>query len=228
MLRSAMRVAVEWHWRLTARQDASGRKGEDAARQQRAHLQRSAGITQTVRTEVLQRFMNNPGKNALAVHNGSQACPQTEKTRGNASQPAETTGRLPRAVVKVRVPRGPGAVEGERQLLVVLVLLTPHPEGGEHLSLHKAKKEVRIGPRLRQGPTPIHGTGSARACSAGSPACGDPQRRGLATPCPHCKHVAEPKTQGGRRKDSPKANTQEPHGPVSPVVSDPRATRPRP
>ena len=135
---------------------------------------------------------------------------------------------LPRAVVKVRVPRGPGAVEGERQLLVVLVLLTPHPEGGEHLSLHKAKKEVRIGPRLRQGPTPIHGTGSARACSAGSPACGDPQRRGLATPCPHCKHVAEPKTQGGRRKDSPKANKQEPHGPVSPVVSDPRATRPRP
>ena len=105
---------------------------------------------------------------------------------------------LPRAVVEVRVPRGPGAVEGERQLLVVLVLLTPHPEGGEHLSLHKAKKEVRIGPRLRQGPTPIHGTGSARACSAGSPACGDPQRRGLATPCPHCKHVAEPKTQGGR------------------------------
>ena len=57
---------------------------------------------------------------------------------------------LPRAVVKVRVPRGPGAVEGERQLLVVLVLLTPHPEGGEHLSLHKAKKGVRIGPRLRQ------------------------------------------------------------------------------
>ena len=43
-------------------------------------------------------------------------------------------GNLPRAVVKVRVPRRPGAVEGERQLLVVLVLLTPHPEGGEHLS----------------------------------------------------------------------------------------------
>ena len=43
---------------------------------------------------------------------------------------------LPRAVVEVRVPRGPGAVEGERQLLVVLVLLTPHPKGGEHLDLH--------------------------------------------------------------------------------------------
>ena len=39
---------------------------------------------------------------------------------------------LPGAVVKVGVPRGPGAVEGERELLVVLVLLTPHPEGGEH------------------------------------------------------------------------------------------------
>ena len=101
MLRSALRVAAEWHRRLTARQDASGRKGEDAARQQRAHLQRSAGITQTVRTEVLQRFMNNPGKNALAVHNGSQACPQTEKTRGNASQPekqlAAYHGRLSRS-----------------------------------------------------------------------------------------------------------------------------------
>ena len=45
-------------------------------------------------------------------------------------------GRLPRAVVEVRVPRGPGAVEGKGQLLVVLVLLTPHPEGGEHF-LHK-------------------------------------------------------------------------------------------
>ena len=101
MLRSALRVAAEWHRRLTARQDASGRKGEDAARQQRAHLQRSAGITQTVRTEVLQRFMNNPDKNALAVHNGSQACPQTEKTRGNASQPekqlAAYHGRLSRS-----------------------------------------------------------------------------------------------------------------------------------
>ena len=101
MLRSALRVAAEWHRRLTARQDASGRKGEDAARQQRAHLHRSAGITQTVRTEVLQRFMNNPGKNALTLHNGSQACPQTKKTRGNASQPEKQLvayhGRLSRS-----------------------------------------------------------------------------------------------------------------------------------
>ena len=43
---------------------------------------------------------------------------------------------LPGAVVKVGVPRGPGAVEGERELLVVLVLLTPHPEGGEHFDLN--------------------------------------------------------------------------------------------
>ena len=39
---------------------------------------------------------------------------------------------LPRPVVEVRVPRGPSAVEGERQLLVVLVFLAPHPKGGEH------------------------------------------------------------------------------------------------
>ena len=103
----------------------------EPARQQRAHLERRK---RRGRTEVPQRFMNNPGTNTLAVHNGSKACQQTGKTRGITSQPAETTGRLPRAVVKVRVPRRPGAVEGERQLLVVLVLLTPHPEGGEHLS----------------------------------------------------------------------------------------------
>ena len=42
-------------------------------------------------------------------------------------------GKLPRAVVKVGVPRGPGAVEGKGELLVVLVLLTPHPESREHL-----------------------------------------------------------------------------------------------
>ena len=48
--------------------------------------------------------------------------------------------RLPRAVVEVRVPRRPGAVEGKGQLLVVLVLLTPHPKGLEHFlhdTLHK-------------------------------------------------------------------------------------------
>jgi len=40
---------------------------------------------------------------------------------------------LPRAVVKVGVPRGPGAVEGEGELLMVLVLLAPHPQSLEHL-----------------------------------------------------------------------------------------------
>ena len=43
-----------------------------------------------------------------------------------------STGRLPRAVVEVGVPRRPGAVESERELLVVLVLLTPHPKSLEH------------------------------------------------------------------------------------------------
>jgi hypothetical protein len=53
-----------------------------------------------------------------------------------APRPVEPSiDNLPGAVVKVGVPRRPGAVEGERQLLVVLVLLTPHPEGGEHFGL---------------------------------------------------------------------------------------------
>ena len=49
--------------------------------------------------------------------------------------------RLPRAVVEIRVPRRPGAVEGERQLLVVLVFLTPHPEGGEHILTQETQGE---------------------------------------------------------------------------------------
>jgi len=48
---------------------------------------------------------------------------------------------LPRAVVEIRVPRRPGAVEGERQLLVVLVFLTPHPEGGEHILTQETQGE---------------------------------------------------------------------------------------
>ena len=47
---------------------------------------------------------------------------------------------LPRAVVEVRVPRGPGAVEGKGQLLVVLVFLTPHPEGSEHFDLGRKQE----------------------------------------------------------------------------------------
>jgi hypothetical protein len=50
---------------------------------------------------------------------------------------------LPGAVVKVGVPRGPGAVEGKGELLVVLVLLTPHPESREHL-LQKQNKGQSI------------------------------------------------------------------------------------
>ena len=53
--------------------------------------------------------------------------------------------RLPRAVVEVGVPRGPGAVEGKGQLLVVLVLLTPHPQGLEHFSAQNHyRRQYRI------------------------------------------------------------------------------------
>ena len=45
-----------------------------------------------------------------------------------------TPNDLPRAVVEVRVPRRPGAVERERELLVVLVFLAPHPKSLEHLA----------------------------------------------------------------------------------------------
>ena len=39
---------------------------------------------------------------------------------------------LPELVVEVRVPRGPSAVEGNRELLVVLERLLPHPKAGKH------------------------------------------------------------------------------------------------
>ena len=40
---------------------------------------------------------------------------------------------LPELVVEVRVPRGPSAVEGNGELLVVLKALLPHPKTGEHI-----------------------------------------------------------------------------------------------
>jgi hypothetical protein len=40
--------------------------------------------------------------------------------------------RLPRAVVEVGVPRRPSAVKGERELLMMLVFLAPHPQRLEH------------------------------------------------------------------------------------------------
>ena len=98
-------------------------------------------------------------------------------------------GNLPRAVVKVRVPRRPGAVEGERQLLVVLVLLTPHPEGGEHLS---AQQTVQVSNSKRCALTALAASPRERiagsdyrvhASTAGSsrlqtcPASGDAPRR---------------------------------------------------
>ena len=53
-----------------------------------------------------------------------------------------------RAVVEVRVPRRPGAVEGERELLVVLVLLTPHPKSSEHC-FSAGERKVRTGCHTR-------------------------------------------------------------------------------
>ena len=58
-------------------------------------------------------------------------------------------GCLPGAVVEVGVPRGPGAVEGKGELLVVLVLLTPHPKGGEHLS-QRARQDALEHMKRRQ------------------------------------------------------------------------------
>ena len=78
----------------------------------------------------------------------------------NADDPESTNqvNELPRAVVEVRVPRGPGAVEGKGELLVVLVLLTPHPESREHL-LQKQNKGQSICAKNRTDrprSTPIH------------------------------------------------------------------------
>jgi hypothetical protein len=75
------------------------------------------------------------------------------------SQRARSALRLPRPVVEVRVPRGPGAVEGKRQLLVVLVFLAPHPKGGEH-DLRTSLSDIRLGQqrsgRKESGTSDIH------------------------------------------------------------------------
>ena len=47
--------------------------------------------------------------------------------------------KLPRPVVEVRVPRRPGAVEGERELLVMLVFLAPKPQSLEHFSVKRTR-----------------------------------------------------------------------------------------
>ena len=58
-----------------------------------------------------------------------------------AEDPAEHERNLPRAVVKIGVPRRPSAVEGKRQLLVMLVLLTPQPKRLEHFCASKNCKK---------------------------------------------------------------------------------------
>ena len=81
---------------------------------------------------------------------------------------------LPRAVVKVRVPRGPGAVEGERQLLVVLVLLTPHPKGREHLVCTPQRPDCQAmrGPHKRRGALPCAGGARQQESTPSSAAAG--------------------------------------------------------
>ena len=57
--------------------------------------------------------------------------------------------RLPRAVVKVGIPRRPAATERHRELLVVLVGLVPHPKLlGLNEHLHKP---IRSGPSTCRG-----------------------------------------------------------------------------
>ena len=49
------------------------------------------------------------------------------------ANPTKQVSTLPELVVEVRVPRGPSAVEGNGELLVVLKALLPHPKTGEHI-----------------------------------------------------------------------------------------------
>ena len=72
-------------------------------------------------------FTANPTKN---IHYNSIEL-RVSIVASIASAPCKTKP-LPRAVVKIRVPRRPSAVESERQLLVMLVLLAPQPKGLEH------------------------------------------------------------------------------------------------
>ena len=84
--------------------------------------------------------------------------------------------RLPRPVVEVRVPRGPGAVEGKGQLLVVLVLLAPHPKGGEH-DLRTGSRQVSL--RKQRSGCTESGTSTARGPAG--PSLAQPRARTRAT-----------------------------------------------
>jgi len=62
----------------------------------------------------------------------------------NYAAPRINLPHLPRPVVEVRIPRGPGAVECKRQLLMVLVLLTPHPKGSKHSAQHSKSSSAQM------------------------------------------------------------------------------------
>ena len=81
-------------------------------------------------------------------------------------------GKLPRAVVKVGVPRGPGAVEGKGELLVVLVLLTPHPESREHLLQNRKSSQNSCRPSTHSHHPPIRTGDPTLAHSMCRPAAG--------------------------------------------------------
>ena len=68
-----------------------------------------------------------------------------QATPRDAGAPFDTNRNLPRAVVEVRVPRRPSAVEGERKLLVMLVFLAPHPKSLEHFC-KRAQKLQKLAP----------------------------------------------------------------------------------
>ena len=72
-------------------------------------------------------------------------------TRARGCPTRQRMDRLPRAVVEVRVPRRPGAVEDQGQLLVVLVVLTPHPKGLEYF-LHGAHRQGPSASASLRGP----------------------------------------------------------------------------
>ena len=66
------------------------------------------------------------------------------------ANPTKQVSTLPELVVEVRVPRGPSAVEGNRELLVVLERLLPHPKAGKHCRSAKLRQNLYKAWRLER------------------------------------------------------------------------------
>ena len=103
-----------------------GGNEKETRRNQRARRARRRNETETTTRNLLKGTSTNDQPCVAASSPERGTFPDT-------SRHSKCHGNLPGAVVKVGVPRGPGAVEGKGQLLVVLVLLTPHPKSLEHL-----------------------------------------------------------------------------------------------